>query len=59
MLRSDVAIRDVEQGKFDVIFCHPEALFSTVQGQQLLSSKLFKENVMATVVDECHKVDDW
>ena len=58
-LWSNVPLQDIKEGKFDIVTCHPEALFCTRQGVRLLSDSTFSKNVLATVVDEAHKVDDW
>ena len=46
------------QGKMDILFGHPEGLLSE-DGRRLLSSPVFKENVVAMVVDEAHCVVTW
>ena len=53
------SVEDVEQGLFDVVFCHPEALFCTKEGRELLESREFRKNIIAVVVDECHTVELW
>ena len=53
------SLKDVMHGNFQVIFCHPEALFSTDRGSLLLDSPAFQSSVAAVVVDECHKVEEW
>ncbi|XP_046551767.1 Werner syndrome ATP-dependent helicase homolog [Haliotis rubra] len=56
---TDASLADIESGLYDVILCHPEALFSTSQGDALLNSRAFQQNVLAVVFDECHTVDQW
>ena len=50
---------DLKTGKYDIIFCHPEALFGSAVGQSLLADEDFQAVIMATVIDECHKVEHW
>ena len=52
-------IDQVQNGFFDVVHCHPEALFCTEDGANLLDSESFQSRVVAVVIDECHTVDDW
>jgi bloom syndrome protein len=52
-------LKDVVRGKFKIVHCHPEAIFSCAKGRALLEDKEFKKHVVAIVVDECHKVPQW
>lgn len=54
-----VEMFDVSRGRYEIIFCHPEALFATQKGQDLVDDPDFQEMIAAVVIDECHKVDDW
>ena len=56
--QSDAKFVNVEQGKFQVILCHPEALLNTSRGKQLLKSDL-PQHVVAVVIDECHIIEKW
>lgn len=49
----------VKKGYFDIVHCHPEALFSTDAGKNLLDDEKFLSTVVSVVVDECHKVEEW
>jgi hypothetical protein len=53
------SIDDLTQGLSDVVFCHPEALFCTKEGGELLVSPQFRKLVLAIVIDECHTVELW
>ena len=53
------SIEDVKKGKFSVVFCHPEALFNTSKGRELLNSEEFKRHVQCVVLDECHIIEKW
>lgn len=56
---STASIDEVIAGKYPIIMCHPEALFHTQKGKNLLDSPRFRKTVVALAVDECHKVKDW
>ena len=58
-VENEVTLTDVMAAKFDLIFCHPEALFNTTDGETLLYSQPFQEKLLAVVVDECHTVEAW
>ena len=53
-ISTSVPLEDLKDGKFDIIFCHPEALFSTASGIALISDETFQSAVIATAIDECH-----
>ena len=48
--------RDVVNDNTSIVFAHPEALLSK-EGQELMASKVFQENVVACIVDEAHCVE--
>ena len=50
---------DIAAGKFSLVYLHPEAVFNSTKGQELLESDEFRARVTAVVVDECHKVEEW
>ena len=52
-------IEDVISGKYEIVYCHPEALLHTKYGKKILSSPKVQELVCALVVDECHIVESW
>ena len=48
-----------EIGPYSIVLCHPEALLNTRKGQSLLTDPVFKGNVVAVVIDECHIIEKW
>ena len=52
-------LSEVLNGQIDIVHCHPEALFCTEAGSTLLCSPAFKTHLVAVVIDECHKVQEW
>ena len=52
-------IEDIISGKYEIVYCHPEALLHTKYGKKILSSPKVQELVRALVVDECHIVESW
>ena len=51
--------RNIKQGKYKIIFCHPEAFISCKEGRRLLMSNVLQNNVVACVIDEGHLVEEW
>lgn len=50
----------VRSGFFDIVFCHPESLFRTGDRvSNIFQDKTFVKSVVAIVIDECHKVEEW
>lgn len=41
------------------MLCHPEALLNTRKGQSLLTDPVFKDNVVAVVIDKRHIIEKW
>ena len=58
-MEMDTDLNRVKKCQFPLVFCHPEALFSTLEGQDLLSYDMFRRGVVGIAVDECHKVHEW
>ena len=48
----------VINGECSIVFSHPEALLSE-EGRTILGSKIYKDNVVACVIDEVHCVEMW
>ena len=44
---------------YDVVYCHPQAFFNTPLGEKLMTDKVFQNNVVAVVADECHILVKW
>ena len=59
ILRTRVPIQDVVNGRYQIVFSHPEALISTTNGRALLENPVFQENLVAVGVDEAHIVLQW
>lgn len=55
----DVDVERVKKGDFSIVMCHPEALFNTKTGHELLSDEQFSSRVVAVVIDECHIIEKW
>ena len=55
----DVEVERLKKGDFSIVMCHPEALFNTKTGRELLSDEQFVSKVVAVVVDECHIIEKW
>lgn len=51
---------DICDGKYRLVFTHPEALLLTIKfGKELLAPESFRNRVVVVIVDECHTIDAW
>ena len=50
---------ELQAGKFDLIFTHPEVIVSNRQCRDLFLSAYYQRNVRAVVVDEAHCIIEW
>jgi len=56
---TELDINGIVNGKYSVVFAHPEALLNTDCGKSLLHETSFIDVVAAVAVDECHIVEEW
>ena len=49
----------IEHGEFQMIFISPEALFRGTVWRRLLCTDIYRENLVAFVVDEAHCIKNW
>lgn len=49
----------LRNGCYHIIFAHPESFVTSKYGRELLLTKVYRENVVAIVVDEAHCILDW
>ena len=59
LLKVSVSMDDVRQGKFRLLYSHPEALLSSPVGRTILRSEVYRHNVCCIAVDEAHMIDEW
>lgn len=52
-------LEDLQAGKFELIFTHPEVAVSNRQCRDLFLSAYYQKNVRAVVVDEAHCIIEW
>ena len=52
-------LEDLQAGKFELIFTHPEVLVSNRQCRDLFLSAYYQKNVRAVVFDEAHCIIEW
>ena len=52
-------LEDLQAGKFELIFTHPEVAVSNRQYRDLFLSAYYQKNVRAVVVDEAHCIIEW
>ena len=55
----DDVVKRVIRGKVQLVFISPESLITNAQYRNMLLSKVYKENLVALVVDEAHCVKTW
>ncbi|XP_053380705.1 uncharacterized protein LOC123562012 [Mercenaria mercenaria] len=55
---SNASLQDVRQGKFKIIYMHPETVFNKEVGRMMRNSR-FRYLVCCTVVDEVHMISEW
>ena len=48
-----------KEGRIQVIFISPEALFSGTVWKQLLSTDVYRTNLAGMIVDEAHCIKKW
>ena len=52
-------LEDLQDGKFELIFTHPEVSVSNRQCRDLFLSAYYQKNVRAVVFDEAHCIIEW
>ena len=52
-------MEDIKDGKFQVLFFSPECLLTELDWRDVLHSSVFREQLVAFVVDEAHCVKQW
>ncbi|XP_060572949.1 uncharacterized protein LOC132730885 [Ruditapes philippinarum] len=56
---SEVDLTGIIDGKYSIIFSHPETILNTDFGKVLLQEQSFIERLAAVFIDECHVVEQW
>ena len=51
--------RDVETGKFRLLFCAPEAIIGSEKWREMMLRPPLSERVVAVAIDEAHCVSKW
>jgi hypothetical protein len=54
-----VSLDDLQQGKYHLIYAHPETLLRNRTVSTMLRSKTYRKNVCAIVIDEVHMISEW
>ena len=55
----DKTKEDIKQGKYSMLFFSPECLLTVIDWRDMLHSPIYREQLVAFVVDEAHCVKDW
>ena len=50
---------DIREGKHQLLYVSPESLICNPLWREVLSSSIYKENLVALAVDEAHCVKHW
>ena len=59
LLDVKVDIDDIIDGKYRLIYTHPEALLDTQIGMKLLRTKKLRRLVGCIAIDEGHMIQEW
>ncbi len=51
--------QSVMKGNFSIVFISPEALFISTKWKSMLSSDVYRENLVGFIVDEAHCIKKW
>ena len=49
----------IHQGKFRILFIHPEGFISCREGRNVFLNDTYQKNVVCSVIDEAHLVEEW
>ena len=49
----------IKKGDYQIIFMSPEALFMSTEWRNMLSSDIYRENLMGFIIDEAHCIKKW
>ena len=50
---------EIKKGEYQIIFVSPEALFLSVEWRSMLSSDLYRSNLVGFIIDEAHCIKKW
>lgn len=56
---ADERFEELEAGKFQLIFTHPEVAVSNRKCREIFLSTYYQRNVVAVVIDEVHCIIEW
>ena len=59
MLERSGNIEAIKEGAFKIIYAHPETLIESKDLAKILRSRVYRDNVCCTVVDEVHMISEW
>lgn len=55
----DTEIQTMLNGGYQVVYASPESFLTIPRWRDMLSAKVYADNLVAIVVDEAHCVDTW
>lgn len=58
-IMEDTEIQAVLNGGYQVVYASPESFLTIPRWRDMLSAKIYTDNLVAVVVDEAHCVDTW
>jgi superfamily II DNA helicase RecQ len=59
VLITDIPMEEIENGKYQLVYAHPEAIISSRTGRKLLNNTKFKKNLCCIAIDEGHMILEW
>ena len=51
--------KHLRDGRYNIVFTHPETLISKKYGRGLLQGKIYLENAVTIVGEEAHSIVEW
>ena len=56
---ASTSVQSVMKGNVSIVFISPEALFISTKWKSMLSSDIYRENLVGFIVDEAHCIKKW
>ena len=56
---TNVPLDSIKKGDYYIVYAHPETLVENTGISKLLRSRVFRQKVCCTVIDEVHMVAEW
>ena len=57
--QEESVIKEVEVGKYRLVYTSPESMLSADRRRRMLTSKIYQKNLIGIAVDEAHSISHW